>query len=174
MFVVTLVHLYRFGSCPPVADGDAGLLCDVDPRTHSLNPEQVERLRTPRTTGILGVHLWGRGCDVEALEEIAQRRNLKLLFDAAHAFACSHNGRMIGGFGDAEVFSFHATKFLNTFEGGAVVTNNDELAAKIRLMKNFGFSGYDNVVYIGTNGKMNEMCAAMGVTSLETSTSSSP
>ena len=74
---------------------------------------------------------------------------------------------MIGGFGLAEVFSFHATKFFNTFEGGAIVTNNDELAALIRLMKNFGFSGYDNVIYIGTNGKMTEICAAMGLTNLE-------
>jgi dTDP-4-amino-4,6-dideoxygalactose transaminase len=86
------------------------------------------------------------------LAEIARRFNLKLLFDAAHAFACSYEGGMIGGFGNAEVFSFHATKFSNTFEGGAVVTNDDELAAKIRLMKNFGFSGYGNVIYIGTNG----------------------
>jgi dTDP-4-amino-4,6-dideoxygalactose transaminase len=101
------------------------------------------------------------------LAEIARRRNLKLLYDAAHAFGCSHNGRMIGGFGDAEIFSFHATKFFNTLEGGAVVTNDDDLAAKIRLMKNFGFAGIDNVIYIGTNGKMNEVSAAMGLTSLE-------
>jgi dTDP-4-amino-4,6-dideoxygalactose transaminase len=122
---------------------------------------------TPRTTGIIGVHLWGRPCDVEALTEIAQRHNLKLLFDAAHAFGCSYKGRMIGSFGDAEVFSFHATKFFNTFEGGAVVTNDDELAAKILLMKNFGFAGYDKVIYIGTNGKMSEVSAAMGLTGLE-------
>jgi dTDP-4-amino-4,6-dideoxygalactose transaminase len=92
---------------------------------------------------------------------------LKLMFDAAHAFGCSHGGRMIGNFGQAEVFSFHATKFLNTFEGGAVVTNDDDLAAKIRLMKNFGFAGYDNVIYVGTNGKMSEISAAMGLTGLE-------
>jgi dTDP-4-amino-4,6-dideoxygalactose transaminase len=89
------------------------------------------------------------------------------MFDASHAFGCSYKGQMIGNFGEAEVFSFHATKFFNTFEGGAIVTNNDELAAKIRLMKNFGFAGYDNVVYIGTNGKMSEVSAAMGLTSLE-------
>jgi dTDP-4-amino-4,6-dideoxygalactose transaminase len=104
---------------------------------------------------------------VDALGEIAQRRNLKLLFDSAHAFGCSANGRMIGGFGDAEVFSFHATKFLNALEGGSVVTNNDELAQKIRMMKNFGFTGYDHTEYIGINGKMNEVSAAMGLTSLE-------
>ena len=143
------------------------VFCDVDPRTHSLNPWRVEEMITPRTSGIIGVHVWGQPCDVEALTEIARKHNLKLMFDASHAFGCSYQGQMIGNFGEAEVFSFHATKFFNTFEGGAIVTNNDELAAKIRLMKNFGFAGYDNVVYIGTNGKMSEVSAAMGLTSLE-------
>lgn len=143
------------------------VFCDIDPRTHTLDPAKVERMITPRTTGIIGVHLWGRACDVEALSAIARRRNLKLLFDAAHAFGCSYHGKMIGQFGDAEMFSFHATKFLNAFEGGALVTNDDELARKARLMKNFGFSGYDQVTYVGTNGKMSEASAAMGLTSLE-------
>lgn len=141
---------------------------DVDPVTHNLDPLKVEQLITPRTTGIIGVHVWGRPCEVEALAEIAQRHNLKLAFDASHAVGCSYQGHMIGNFGEAEVFSFHATKFLNTFEGGAIATNNDELAAKMRLMKTFGFgSGYDNVVCLGTNGKMSEVSAAMGVTGLE-------
>jgi dTDP-4-amino-4,6-dideoxygalactose transaminase len=143
------------------------IFCDIDPETHNVHPPSVENLITPRTTGIIGVHLWGRPCDIDALTDIAERHHLKLLFDAAHAFGCSYNGKMIGNFGDAEIFSFHATKFFNTFEGGAIVTNNDELAAKIRLMKNFGFAGLDNVIYIGTNGKMNEVCAAMGLTGLE-------
>jgi dTDP-4-amino-4,6-dideoxygalactose transaminase len=104
---------------------------------------------------------------VEALADIAQRHNLKLLFDAAHAFCCSHKGKMIGNFGNAEIFSFHATKFFNTFEGGAIVTNDNALADRIRLMKNFGFAGYDNVIYLGTNGKMSEISAAMGLTGLE-------
>lgn len=140
---------------------------DVDPAGCTLDPGGVEALITPRTSGILGVHLWARACDVDALTGIARRHNLRLLFDAAHAFGCSYKGRMIGNFGDAEVFSFHATKFVNAFEGGAVVTNDDRLAGKIRLMKNFGFAGYDKVVYIGTNGKMSEVSAAMGLTSLE-------
>jgi dTDP-4-amino-4,6-dideoxygalactose transaminase len=143
------------------------VFCEVNPQTHCLDPRSVEKMITPRTTGIVGVHLWGRGCEIAALTEIANRNSLKLLFDAAHAFACSYEGRMIGGFGDAEVFSFHATKFFNTFEGGAVTTNDDELAERIRLMKNFGFAGYDQVIYIGTNGKMSEISAAMGLTSLE-------
>lgn len=143
------------------------VFCDVDPKTYNIDPECVEKMITPRTSGIIGVHLWGRPCDTDALRDIARRHNVKLLFDAAHAFGCSHKGQMIGGFGTAEVFSFHATKFFNTLEGGAVATNDDELAAKIRLMKNFGFAGYDNVVYIGTNGKMDEISAAMGLTGLE-------
>lgn len=147
--------------------GMTPVFCDVDPRTHLLDPDQVEQLITPRTTGIIGVHLWGQACAVEALSELAQRRGLKLLFDAAHAFGCSHKGHMIGNFGDAEVFSFHATKVFNTFEGGAVVTNHDDLAERIRLMRNFGFADYDKVEYIGTNGKMTEVAAAMGLTSLE-------
>jgi dTDP-4-amino-4,6-dideoxygalactose transaminase len=101
------------------------------------------------------------------MKRIADKHCLKLVFDAAHAFGCSYKGKMIGCFGDAEIFSFHATKFVNTFEGGAVVTNNDELAEKIRLMQNFGFAGKDNVIYIGTNGKMSEVSAAMGLASLE-------
>jgi dTDP-4-amino-4,6-dideoxygalactose transaminase len=124
-------------------------------------------LLTKRTTGIIGVHVWGRPCDVDALANLARRHNVKLVFDAAHAFGCSYKGRMIGGFGNAELFSFHATKFLNTFEGGAIVTNNDELAATARLMRNFGFAGLDRVTSVGTNGKMSEASAAMGLTSLE-------
>ena len=104
---------------------------------------------------------------VAELQEIADEHGLKLLFDAAHAFGCSLGGRMIGGFGEAEVFSFHATKFYNTFEGGAVTTNNDELAEAIRLMRNFGFSGDDNVVSTGTNAKLTEVCAAMGLVNLD-------
>lgn len=158
-FIAT-AHALQWQEITPV-------FCDIDPKTHNLDPKRVEELITPRTTGIIGVHLWGRSCDIEALAEISRRRKLKLMYDAAHAFACSHDGRMIGGFGMAEVFSFHATKFFNTFEGGAIATNNDELADKIRLMKNFGFAGYDNVIYIGSNGKMTEICAAMGLTNLE-------
>lgn len=158
-FIAT-AHALQWQEITPV-------FCDIDPRTHNIDPARVEELITPRTTGIIGVHVWGRACDVDALDEIAKRHGLTLMFDAAHAFGCTYKGQMIGNFGAAEVFSFHATKFFNTFEGGAVATNDDELAARIRLMKNFGFGGYDNVIYIGTNGKMSEVSAAMGLTGLE-------
>lgn len=147
--------------------GITPVFCDIDPATHSINPECVEDLISPRTSGIIGVHLWGEPCEIEALSRIAEKHSLKLLFDAAHAFGCSHNGRMIGSFGELEVFSFHATKFFNTFEGGLVATNNDRLAERIRLMSNHGFAGEDEVISIGTNGKMSEVSAAMGLTGLE-------
>jgi dTDP-4-amino-4,6-dideoxygalactose transaminase len=158
-FVATAHALHWLGLTP--------VFCDVDPETHNLDPRRVEEAITPRTSAILGVHLWGRPCDVGALESIARHHGLTLLFDAAHAFGCSHDGRMIGNFGDAEIFSFHATKFFNTFEGGAVATNDDRLAEQIRLSRNFGFSGFDNVLSGGTNGKMSEISAAMGVAGLE-------
>ena len=143
------------------------VFCDVDPKTHNINPTEIERLITPRTTGIIGVHVWGRPCDVDAIDEIAKRHKLTVLYDAAHAFACSRGGRKIGGFGNAEVFSFHATKFFNTFEGGAISTNDDALAEKLRLIRNFGFVGHDTVSELGINGKMSEVSAAMGLTLLE-------
>lgn len=158
-FVAT-AHALQWQQITPV-------FCDIDPVTHTLDPQKVEQMITPRTTGIIGVHVWGQPCDIESLDMIARRHNLTLMFDAAHAFGSSYKGCMIGGNGLAEVFSFHATKFLNSFEGGAVVTNDDILAEKMRLMRNFGFAGYDNVDYIGTNGKMTEVSAAMGLTSLE-------
>ena len=158
-FVAT-AHALQWQEITPV-------FCDIDPLTHTLDPRRVEALITARTSGVVGVHLWGQACAVEQLSEICQRRSLRLLFDAAHAFGCSSGGKKIGGFGDAEVYSFHATKFLNTFEGGAIVTNNDGLAKRLRLMTNFGFEGFDHVTCLGTNGKMTEISAAMGLTSLE-------
>ncbi len=158
-FVAT-AHALQWQQITPV-------FCDVNPHTHNIDPAKIEALITPRTTGIMGVHVWGRACDVETLSNIAQKHHIKLMFDAAHAFACSYNGQMIGGFGNAEVFSFHATKFFNSFEGGAVTTNDDDLAQKIREMRNFGFAGLDTVINVGTNGKMSEVSAAMALTSLE-------
>jgi dTDP-4-amino-4,6-dideoxygalactose transaminase len=160
MTFVATAHALQWQKTTPV-------FCDIRPHDYTLDPELVESMITPSTTGIIGVHLWGHSCDVEAIAEIAARHKLRLIFDAAHAFGVSRGGQRVGRFGDAEVLSFHATKFLNSFEGGAVVTNDEALAEKIRLMKNFGFSGRDNVVTIGTNGKMTEISAAMGLTSLD-------
>jgi dTDP-4-amino-4,6-dideoxygalactose transaminase len=143
------------------------VFADIDLNTHNLDPAAVRRMITPRTTGIVGVHLWGRGAPHEELDAIAEQHGLTLMYDAAHAFGCSRRGVMIGNLGACEVLSFHATKFLNSLEGGAVVTNDDRLADKMRLMRNFGFAGFDNVIYPGTNGKLTEISAAMGLTNLE-------
>lgn len=158
-FVATAHALYWQGITPVFAD--------IDPATHNLDPNAVRLMITPRTTGIIGVHLWGRAAPVEELQAIADQHGLKLMFDAAHAFGSTYKGQSIGRFGECEVFSFHATKAFNTFEGGAVTTNNDELAETMRLMRNFGFKGYDNVIHPGTNGKMIEVCAAMGLINLD-------
>lgn len=158
-FVAT-AHALQWQEITPV-------FCDIAPGTHHIDPNRVEDMITPRTTAIIGVHVWGAPCDIDALTEIANRRGLHLIFDAAHAIGCSYRGKMIGGFGEAEFVSFHATKFLNSFEGGAVLTNDDKLAERVRFMRNFGFAGIDDVDYVGTNGKMTEVAAAMGLTSLE-------
>ena len=157
-FVAT-AHALQWQGITPV-------FADIDPATHNLSPAAVRRMITPRTTGIIGVHLWGRAAPVAELQQIADEHGLKLMFDAAHAFSCTSGGKMIGSFGACEVLSFHATKFFNTFEGGAVVTNDDDLAATMRLMRNFGFEGLDQVSHPGTNGKMIEIAAAMGLANL--------
>lgn len=157
---VASAHALHWQAITPV-------FADIDPATHNLDPEAVRRMITPRTSGIIGVHLWGRPAPIDELQAIADQHDLQLMFDAAHAFDCSHAGRKLGGYGRCEVLSFHATKVFNTFEGGAVVTNDDELAGTMRLMRNFGFSGYDNVIHPGTNGKMPEINAAMGLVNLE-------
>lgn len=147
--------------------GARPVFCDVDPETHCLDPARVEELFTERTAAIIGVHLWGRPCDVDGLAAIADRLEIPLLLDAAQAFDSAHRGRPIGGFGTAEVLSFHATKFVNCLEGGAVVTDDDDLAERARLLRNFGFADYDRVTALGTNAKLNEVSAAAGLTSLE-------
>lgn len=157
-FAATVHALLSCGLTPVFAD--------VDPLTHCIDKTTVEHLITAETTGILGVHLWGHVCHNRELEELAEQHQLTLLYDAAHAFGCGTNVVKIGNFGLAEVFSFHATKFFNTFEGGAITTNDSQLADELRLLRNFGFAGTDLVVRYGTNAKMHEMSAAMGLVSL--------
>jgi dTDP-4-amino-4,6-dideoxygalactose transaminase len=143
------------------------VFCDVDPTTHNLDLRHVEGLINERTSAIIGVHVWGRPAYSDRLERLAERHGLRLFFDAAHAYGCSHAGQPVGRRGDAEILSFHATKVVNTFEGGAVLTNDDDLAARIRSLRNFGFVDYDDVTALGINGKLSEISAAMGLTSLD-------
>lgn len=158
-FVGTAHALRWVGATPTFAE--------IDPATHTLDPADVERRISPRTCAIVGVHLWGRPCAVEELSTLAERHDSPLIFDAAHALDCTQDGRPIGGCGTAEVFSFHATKVANAGEGGVITTDDDALAERLELTRAFGFCGYDNVLELGTNGKMSEFNAAAGLTSLD-------
>jgi dTDP-4-amino-4,6-dideoxyglucose len=160
MTYVATAHAVRSLGLTPV-------FCDLDPLTGCIDPDRVEELITPDTSGLIGVHLWGQPCDVERLEKIAEAHDLTLFFDAAHGVACSLGDTPIGGFGTAEMFSFHATKVLNTFEGGAIVTNDDRFADRARRVHNFGWGEGRMTDFVGVNAKMNEASGAMGLTSLE-------
>ncbi|MEV2243845.1 aminotransferase class I/II-fold pyridoxal phosphate-dependent enzyme [Streptomyces sp. NPDC049970] len=153
-------HAVRWRGLRPV-------VCDVDPVTGLIDPDLVEALITPRTRAVIGVHLWGQACDVRRLEKITESNGLRLYFDAAPALGCTYGSTPIGGLGHAEVFSFHATKVVNSFEGGAIVTDDDALAERMRAVRNFGFGQDGLVEEVGTNGKLNEAAAAMGLTSLD-------
>lgn len=166
-----LVPSYTFVATPHSIAWQGGrpVFVDIDPSTHNISPAAVEHAiqQTSDLSGIVAVHLWGRPAAIKQLGDIAAQAGVPLVYDAAHAFGVKDDTGAIGGFGDAEVFSFHATKFFNSFEGGAVTTNNDILASELRSMRNFGFAGVDDVITVGTNGKMTEVCAAMGLANLE-------
>lgn len=160
-----IMPAFTFVATPHAISG-VGLtpvFADVDLNTHTLCPASVESQIGRKTAAIVGVHCWGNLGYADALQEIADKHGLPLFFDAAHAFGCGQQYAMAGNFGRCEVFSFHATKFFNTFEGGAIATNDDALAEKIRSRRNFGFAGMDCVAGPGTNAKMPEICAAMGI-----------
>jgi dTDP-4-amino-4,6-dideoxygalactose transaminase len=142
------------------------VFCDVDPTTHNLTADLVEPLISDRTCAVLGVHLWGRACDPIDLQDICDRHGLMLFFDAAHAINCTYGGVMIGGFGRVESFSFHATKVVNGAEGGCLTTNDDELANRIRTVRNFHVSESFAKVPLRINGKMSEAQAAMALLGL--------
>ena len=156
---------FTFAATPHVLawTGIAPVFCDVDPDTLGLSPAAVEAAITPRTTGILAVHVYGVPSYLEELEAIARRHGLALLFDAAHAFGVEIDGRGIGTFGDASVFSFHATKLFHTAEGGAVVCRDRKLLARVELLRNFGIESEEAVLEPGLNGKLSELQAALGL-----------
>jgi len=143
------------------------VFADIEPETLCMGPEQAAERIEPAAGALLGVHLWGRSADLEGLERLARERDLPLVFDAAHALGCSRGGRPLACFGDAAILSFHATKVANSFEGGAIVTADRELAERAATMRNFGFVEEDEIVGLGTNAKMSEAAAAMGLASLD-------
>ena len=157
-FASTTHALVRCG-CTPV-------FADVKPDDYTLNPANIERLITPRTVAILPVHVYGNFCDTAAIQAIAARHGLKVLYDAAHAFGGACGGKSAAAFGDAAMYSFHATKVFHTIEGGAIVCHDKALAEALKLERNFGITGPENTVSVGGNAKMNEFQAAMGLCNL--------
>jgi dTDP-4-amino-4,6-dideoxygalactose transaminase len=152
-------HVLPWNNISPV-------FCDIDETTLTIDAEKLERMITPKTTGILGVHVYGMPCNVQRIQEIADRYGLRVIYDAAHAFGTEIEGKGIGSFGDISMFSFHATKLFHTIEGGALTFNAPHLKARIDLLKNFGIKNEEEVIMPGINGKLNEIQAAVGLINL--------
>lgn len=157
-FASTTQAIVRLG-CVPV-------FCDIDLTSYTMDPMKIERLITEKTTAIMPVHVYGNLCDVEAIQSIADKHNLKVIYDAAHAFGVWYKGRSAATFGDVSMFSFHATKVFHTIEGGCLTYQDDTLSQKLDELKNFGIRGPEEVSSIGGNAKMNEFQAAMGICNL--------
>ncbi len=164
--VITTPFTFASTTHAIVRNGLEPVFCDINPNDYTIDAEKIENLITDKTCAILPVHVYGNVCDVERIEEIAKKHKLKVIYDAAHAFGETYNGVGIGSFGDASVFSFHATKVFNTIEGGAVCYSDSKLGEKLYGLKNFGIYGLEKVEAVGVNAKMNEFCAAMGICNL--------
>ena len=157
-FASTTHAIVRCG-CTPV-------FCDIDPVTYTMDASKIEALISDKTVAIMPVHVYGNICDVEEIDRIAKKYDLKVIYDAAHAFGVSKDGVSAACFGDASMFSFHATKVYNTIEGGALCFKDVSLKQRVNDLKNFGIHGPEDVLYVGGNAKMNEFCAAMGICNL--------
>lgn len=142
------------------------VFCDIKPEDYTIDPNKIEALITDKTVAIVPVHVYGNLCDVETIDKIAKKYNLKVIYDAAHAFGITYKGIGVGNFGDASMFSFHATKVFNTIEGGAVAFKDPSYREKLHELKNFGIHGSEDVVGIGGNAKLDEFRAAMGICNL--------
>jgi dTDP-4-amino-4,6-dideoxygalactose transaminase len=164
--VITTPFTFASTTHAIVRNGLKPIYCDINSEDYTLDVNKIESLITEKTSAIIPVHVYGNICDVRAIDAIAKKHNLKVIYDAAHTFGVTVNGQGIGTFGDASMFSFHATKVFNTIEGGAVTYNEPSLKERLDSLKNFGIAGPDTVEYVGGNAKMNEFQAAMGICNL--------
>ena len=164
--VITTPFTFASTTHAIVRNGLKPVFCDIKSNDYTIDVDKIEDLITEKTSAIIPVHVYGNICDVEAIEKIAEKYNLKVIYDAAHTFGVEKNGKGIGAFGDASMFSFHATKVFNTIEGGAITYNNSSLRKTLEDLKNFGITGPESVEYVGGNAKMNEFQAAMGICNL--------
>lgn len=164
--VITTPFTFASTTHAIVRNGLVPVFCDVDPDTYTIDVEKVESLITSKTVAIIPVHVYGNVCDVDAIEKTADKYDLKVIYDAAHAFGVRYKGRGIGSFGDASMFSFHATKVFHSIEGGAVCFSDSDFGKRLFKLKNFGIADQETVELVGGNAKMNEFSAAMGICNL--------
>lgn len=164
--VITTPFTFASTTQAIVCCGLVPVFCDVDSVTFTMDPAKIEALITPKTRAIVPVHVYGNICDVEAIDAIAAKHGLKVLYDAAHTFGVRYKGRGIGNYGDISCFSFHATKVYHSIEGGCACFHDETLGEKLSRLKNFGIATQESVTDIGPNAKMNEFCAAMGLCNL--------
>lgn len=164
--IITTPFSYVATTSSIVWEGCRPIFVDIDPNTLNINPELIEASITDNTSGILATHVFGNPCDIESIQEIADRHNLKVIYDASHCFGTQYLGKSVFAYGDVSTTSFHATKLFHTVEGGAVFTNDEELNNRMSRMRNFGHAGPENFVGIGINGKNSEFHAAMGLCNL--------
>lgn len=164
--VITTPFTFASTTHAIVRNGLTPVFCDIDPETYCIDTGKIESLITDRTCAIMPVHVYGNICNIEEIERIAHKYELKVIYDAAHTFGEIYRGKGIGTFGDASCFSFHATKVFNSIEGGAVCYHDRQLGARLYELKNFGIHGPEEVSAVGANAKMNEFCAAMGICNL--------
>lgn len=164
--VITTPFTFASTTHAIVRNGLTPVFCDVDPKTYCMDPTKIEELITDRTCAILPVHVYGNVCDIEAIQKIADKYGLKVIYDACHTVGETYKGRGIGSYGDVSCFSFHATKVFNTIEGGAVCYHDERFGRDIYGLKNFGIRDQETVDAVGSNAKMNEFCAAMGLCNL--------
>ena len=150
-----------------VTNGIKPIFADINPKTLNLNPQNIERAITSSTSAIVPVHVFGNTCEVETIDELAKRHKLKVVYDAAHAFGVEYKGESILNYGDISILSFHATKLFHTIEGGALIINDDSLVKKAQYLRNFGIEHEESIPELGTNAKMNEFEAAMGLCMLD-------
>jgi dTDP-4-amino-4,6-dideoxygalactose transaminase len=161
--IITTPFTYVATSTAIVWEGCTPIFVDIDERTFCINPDLIEEAISERTSAILATHVYGAPCDVEKIEQIAQKYSLKVIYDAAHCFGVKINGRSILHQGDVSTLSFHATKLFHTAEGGAVVCRDEKVSEHVSLMKKFGHQGEDDYLEVGINAKMSEFHAAMGL-----------
>ena len=166
-FAITTPFSFVATTSSLVTNNILPIFADIDNKTLNLNPKNIEKLITPNTSAIVAVHVFGNACEVEEIEQIAKKHELKVIYDAAHAFDVRYKGQSILNYGDISTLSFHATKLFHTIEGGALIINDDELAQKARYLINFGIENAESIPHLGTNAKMNEFEAAMGLCLLD-------